>query len=319
MSYIFVVTIAVIVILFGSFFYFGYESTDIKEFSNVTDIEEYTKYTVKKSVKIYDIFLFSQECHMLAVRLFRLNPYVDKFIAITSHSTFSNGTQEIPSCSELIEEYKSKLVFETVKIGVNYKTPKYRVLDLRRSIITVVMKYNIQPDDILIVSDVDEIPTRSGIDFTLNNLPIQLNPPFYSLCGPRYLFTYRLETQPSCDGVIFQYKEYKGDINRFRTKAKNGKNRMTIYPSQTHCEYCYPKYEDISNHFKRSSESEKLQQYDSYDAILRMEKCPSGIDEKASASNYEWKNNPLPNNKQFKYLIESISISDGKDAEKITC
>lgn len=319
MSYLFILTTILILISLCSFFYFGFGSSKIDEFTNIEEIENYSKVVVKKSVKIYDIFLFSQECHMLAVRLYRLSPYVDKFIAITSRSTFSNGLQEIPACDELIEEYKSKIVFEKIKINSNYKTPQYRIIDLRRNIVTVVNKYNIQPDDLIIVSDVDEIPTREALDYTLNNLPIQQNPPFYSLCGPRYLFNYRLELQPSCEGVIFQYKDYKGDINRFRTKAKNGKNKMTIYPSQTHCEYCYPKYEDISNHFKRSSENIELQKYDSYESILRMEHCHTGFAEKGNFAEYKWKSNPLPNNKEFKYLIDAISISDGKDAEKITC
>jgi beta-1,4-mannosyl-glycoprotein beta-1,4-N-acetylglucosaminyltransferase len=115
---------------------------------------------------VYDCFSFFNEFDVLELRLHYLSSVVDKFILVEANKTFSNKPKPL-----YFEENKSRFAPFLDKI-VHIKITEYPsqvVMDnawaiesYQRNSILEGLK-NCKPEDIIIISDVDEIPTRDVI------------------------------------------------------------------------------------------------------------------------------------------------------------
>lgn len=129
---------------------------------------------------IIDSFMFGSELDILEGRLEYLNPVVDKFILVESNLTHSGNTKPL-HFAENIKRYKKYLhkihylPFMTNREDYNfdrlpthdrdYDTGPWQLENAQRNHIAVAFEgYN--ADDILLLSDLDEIPHRTCIDIT---------------------------------------------------------------------------------------------------------------------------------------------------------
>ena len=128
--------------------------------------------------KIIDCFIFYNELDLLKLRLKELNDKVDKFILIESDKTFSGKDKPFyyKDNQELFAEYKEKIIHVISTADPNKATNTEedikeiekiafsREADQRNAITQIISKLPLQPYDLIMMSDVDEIPHRDYLD-----------------------------------------------------------------------------------------------------------------------------------------------------------
>lgn len=118
--------------------------------------------------KVIDCFIFYNELELLTYRLNSLNDVVDYFIIVESTHTFSGKEKELifNNNKNLFENFKDKIIhiivddFPYKYPNINYQNKEQweNEYHQRNSISLGLSKLNIDNSDIIIISDVDEIP-----------------------------------------------------------------------------------------------------------------------------------------------------------------
>jgi len=136
-------------------------------------------------MKIFDCFMYFDEEIILDLRLNFLDKYVDHFVIVESNYTHKGEKRELKFNPKKFEKFKSKIIYkvydennEGIEEILNndsekIKSYKYIMNALRRengqrNHIQVGLD-NADVDDIILISDVDEIPNLNLIDFTKIN------------------------------------------------------------------------------------------------------------------------------------------------------
>lgn len=114
-----------------------------------------------KKTKVYDAIIFSVELDLLEVRIRELWDVVDKFIILESNATFTGKTKNLT-----FNEHKADFSFAASKIHHvmidQYKLPPnegpfYNEGLMRQAMDRVLIEAGVNQDDLVIMSDVDEI------------------------------------------------------------------------------------------------------------------------------------------------------------------
>ena len=120
---------------------------------------------------IYDCFQFFNELDLLEVRLEELYPVVDKFVICESTKTFSGNDKELRYLKHIdrYKKYQDKIKyivydnFDRSKIWT-YQDNWILENDQRRYLLNGIDMRNLKDDDLILSSDLDEIPKRSVIE-----------------------------------------------------------------------------------------------------------------------------------------------------------
>jgi hypothetical protein len=138
-------------------------------------------------MKIIDTFIFYNELDLLNYRLSILNDYVDYFVLVESKYTFSGDIKPLyySENKEIFEKYNNKIVH--IVVDLPYKKPNINYnlnqqweneYHQRNSIKYGIemIKHLLTDSDIIITSDVDEIPNPNIlIQAKQNNLVFDIN------------------------------------------------------------------------------------------------------------------------------------------------
>jgi len=130
-------------------------------------------------MKIFDCFMYFDEEIVLDLRLNTLNNYVDYFVIVESIFTHKGDKRELKFNHKRFSKFKDKIIYliydEQPKKLLKINDPKG---DHRAYIMNALYRENGQrnfiskglnlakDDDLILVSDVDEIPNLENIDFT---------------------------------------------------------------------------------------------------------------------------------------------------------
>lgn len=140
----------------------------------------------RKKRMIIDCFSYFQESLMLRIRLFRMIKYVDLFITIVANETYSGLPLNVTFSpyESFINKYTKKLVFYNFYFPKGMTKPRKRENYQRIVTAKTIKYYHISNESIIIVSDLDEIPTSAAMEY------IKLYPPkkMYILKGYLYYF-----------------------------------------------------------------------------------------------------------------------------------
>lgn len=164
---------------------------------------------------IYDCFSFFNELDLLEMRLETLYPIVDKFVL--AESNFTHTGREKPLYFKENEvrfsRFKDKIIHV---ISPDPEFPKIAGKDMeygwicenrqRNATIRAIEK-ELHDDDILIISDLDEIPSPSALKRAIKlKRPIRLRQKLYY-----YYLNYRCCTTPFWDAgtVVLSYHDFK--------------------------------------------------------------------------------------------------------------
>ncbi len=161
-------------------------------------------------MKIFDCFMYFDEEIVLDIRLNTLDEFVDYFVIVESKFTHKGDRRDLKFNMSKFEKFKDKIIYliydnqpkeiEIIKSedSANEKSRKYifnaayRENGQRNHIEKGLV--DAKEEDIILVSDVDEIPNLSGINFSKINEKIVLfkQDMFYykfNLCLPNLIWT----------------------------------------------------------------------------------------------------------------------------------
>ncbi len=133
-------------------------------------------------MKIFDCCMYFDEEIVLDVRLNSLDKYVDHFVIVESSFTHKGDKRSLKFNLKKFEKYKNKIIYLTYddepdgielineKDNDDTKSRKYILNAVKRengqrNYISKGLE-NAKEDDIILISDVDEIPNMSSINFT---------------------------------------------------------------------------------------------------------------------------------------------------------
>ena len=170
---------------------------------------------------IYDCFQYFNEDHMVDLRLNILNEYVHKFVIVESKFTHSGKKREPLFDINKYSKFKKKINYivlenEPVDLEIVHdndtddkKNSKYIMNALKRENFqrNGIKKglTNAEPGDLILVSDVDEIPNLSNLDLNeINDNIILFKQNFYY-----YKFNLKLEDMPWLGTKGCKYKNLK--------------------------------------------------------------------------------------------------------------
>jgi hypothetical protein len=120
--------------------------------------------------KIYDCFTFYNELDLLDIRLHELYTLVDYFVIVESNQTFTNNPKPWNFDIAHYPQYADKIIYIQVTDMPNSGNPWDNEHHQRNSIMRGIA--DASPDDIIIVSDCDEIPRPEAVAYMRNSRQI---------------------------------------------------------------------------------------------------------------------------------------------------
>lgn len=269
---------------------------------------------VRKNRKniVIDAFIYFQESLMLSIRLFRMNQYVDYFIIVTAATTFSGLSLQVnfSPYESYIQKYKKKIVFYNISHPPYCKTTWCREKYQRNKISDAVKSINPSNESIVIISDLDEIPTSNAMKYILENPPIEL----YILSGYMYYYNYRNKFKGSWSGIIVVKSCNCKNLQKYRDRSHDllKTNSIPVNPSLTHCSFCYKNISSIQKKLHSFSHSEfNKPPYTEKEYLMKCIKNHIHFARKYKFQivKYDTELLPLPNDKRFDYLKEENGIT----------
>lgn len=116
-------------------------------------------------MKVFDVFPFFNELDLLEIRLNVLDPYVDWFILSEATKTFSGLDKPLyyQENKKRFEKFNHKIIYNIVEDTTAPELHPYQRDVFQKDNIKKVILENASEDDIIIWSDVDEVPNIEAI------------------------------------------------------------------------------------------------------------------------------------------------------------
>ena len=117
--------------------------------------------------KIFDCFMFNNEEKLLEIRFNVLSKFVDYFVIIESEETHSGNKKNITFQINKYPEFKEKIIYKKINsfpIGLS----PWQKENHQRNHITNCLNLA-KEDDIILISDLDEIPNLENVNFSNYN------------------------------------------------------------------------------------------------------------------------------------------------------
>ena len=112
--------------------------------------------------KIYDCFSYWDEDLLLDIRFNILNDYVDYFVIIEGNKTWQNNDKKLRFDINKFQKFKDRIIYIPVEDMPDGDNPYLRENFQRNCISRGILKA--QDEDLIIISDLDEIPNPKKID-----------------------------------------------------------------------------------------------------------------------------------------------------------
>ncbi|XP_052196932.1 uncharacterized protein LOC127804178 isoform X1 [Diospyros lotus] len=203
--------------------------------------------------RVFDAVLFNNEVDMLTIRWKELYPYITQFVLLESNSTFT-GLPKPHFFSVNRNQFKfiePRLTYGT--IGGRFKkgeNPFVEEAYQRVALDQLLRIAGIQDDDLLIMSDVDEIPSGHTIDLLrwCDNIP-----PILHLQLKDYLYSFEF---------LRDHRSWRASIHRYQTgKTRYAHYRQTDYllsDSGWHCSFCFRRISEFIFKMKAYSHTDRV-------------------------------------------------------------
>ncbi len=123
-------------------------------------------------IKVYDCFTYFNELELLELRLNVLKDVVDYFVLVEANKTHKNDNKDFnfENNKELFKEYLDKIIYIKVEDMPSYDpNSEWELENYQRNCITRGL-INSHPEDIIFISDIDEIPDPNIITLLHKNI-----------------------------------------------------------------------------------------------------------------------------------------------------
>ncbi|KAK4272120.1 hypothetical protein QN277_020714 [Acacia crassicarpa] len=203
--------------------------------------------------RVFDAVLFNNEVDMLTIRWKELHPYVTEYILLESNSTFT-GLPKPLFFSINRDQFKfveSRLTYGV--IGGRFKKGENPFIEeayQRVALDQLLRIAGIENDDLLIMSDVDEIPSAHTINLLrwCDDIPQVLH-----LQLKNYLYSFEF---------FLDNESWRGSVHRYQT----GKTRYAHYRQSDvlfadagwHCSFCFRHISDFIFKIKAYSHTDRV-------------------------------------------------------------
>lgn len=119
---------------------------------------------------IYDCFLYNGEKDILNLRLHELNTVIDKFIILESNITFQGNKKEryFDNQTQLFKDFLNKIIYIPYTEENINKDPWINEANQRNAL--SIPLTNLNHNDIIMISDVDEIPDPENLTDSFNGI-----------------------------------------------------------------------------------------------------------------------------------------------------
>ena len=134
---------------------------------------------------IYDCFLFFNELELLELRLHELADVVDRFVLVEATTTFSNKPKPLhyaENCA-CFERFADRIIHVVVPDSPDTSNA-WAIEDFQRNCLARGLKF-CAPDDLILMSDVDEIPRASAVKKAAKEMRFNQN--FAANLGHKFL------------------------------------------------------------------------------------------------------------------------------------
>uniref|UniRef100_A0A1D1YGC9 Beta-1,4-mannosyl-glycoprotein 4-beta-N-acetylglucosaminyltransferase n=1 Tax=Anthurium amnicola TaxID=1678845 RepID=A0A1D1YGC9_9ARAE len=184
--------------------------------------------------RVFDAVLFSNELDILAVRWNELQPYVSEFVLLESNSTFTGNKKPLffAQNRDKFKFVEPRLTYGTVGGRfVKGENPFVEESYQRVALDHLIRIAGITDDDLLIMSDVDEIPSGHTINLLrwCDDIPEKLH-----LQLQNYLYSFEF---------FLDNKSWRASVHRYRTgKTRYAHYRQTddlLSDAGWHCSFCF--------------------------------------------------------------------------------
>ncbi|XP_071701612.1 uncharacterized protein [Rutidosis leptorrhynchoides] len=203
--------------------------------------------------KVYDAVLFNNEIDMLNIRWKELYPYITQFVLLETNSTFTSIPKPhyFKINKKRFDFVEPRLTYGT--IGGRFKkgeNPFYEEAYQRVALDHLLRIAGIEDDDLLIMSDVDEIPSAHTIDL----LRWCDGPPqIVHLNLNNYLYSYEFNVDHSSwRASVHQYQKGKTRYVHYR------QTDYLLADSGWHCSFCFRKISDFVFKMKAYSHTDRV-------------------------------------------------------------
>ncbi|KAF8028958.1 hypothetical protein BT93_E1586 [Corymbia citriodora subsp. variegata] len=184
--------------------------------------------------RVYDAVLFSNEVDILTIRWKELYPYITQFVLLESNSTFTGLPKRL-----LFKQNRDKFKFVEPRltygtIGGRFRkreNPFFEEAYQRVALDQLLRIAGIEDDDLLIMSDVDEIPSAHTINLLrwCDDIPPKLH-----LQLRNYLYSFEF---------FVDNKSWRASVHRYQSgSTRYAHYRQTDYllsDSGWHCSFCF--------------------------------------------------------------------------------
>nr|GMD20833.1 uncharacterized protein LOC109160247 [Ipomoea batatas]GME16995.1 uncharacterized protein LOC109160247 [Ipomoea batatas]GME17059.1 uncharacterized protein LOC109160247 [Ipomoea batatas] len=203
--------------------------------------------------RVFDAVLFNNEVDILTIRWKELYPYVTEFVLLESNSTFTGLPKPLHFA-------KNREKFDFVEPRLTYgqvpgrfrkgENPFVEEAYQRLALDYLLKQAGIQDDDLLLMSDVDEIPSRHTINLLRWCDDI---PPVLHLRLKNYLYSFEF---------LVDNNSWRASVHRYQS----GKTRYAHYRQSDdiladagwHCSFCFRRINEFIFKMKAYSHFDRV-------------------------------------------------------------
>ncbi|KAI3731441.1 hypothetical protein L1987_62629 [Smallanthus sonchifolius] len=203
--------------------------------------------------RVFDAVLFSNELDLLTIRWHELYPYVNEFILLESNSTFTGFPKPLVFSSH---RDRFKFVEPRLTYGMipgrfqKGENPFVEEAYQRLALDHLIKKAGIEDDDLLIMSDVDEILSRHTINLLRWCDDI---PPALHLRLKNYLYSFEFLTDNnSWRASVHRYQSGKTRYAHFR------QSDVILVDAGWHCSFCFRRISEFIFKMKAYSHTDRV-------------------------------------------------------------
>ena len=184
---------------------------------------------------IYDCCCFFNENELLELRLNTLNKVVDKFVIIESNKTHAGNHKPQNFDIERFSKFKDKIIYTFIENMPPFRNSWQYENYQRDYILEILKNENVSPDDIIIVSDLDEIASVEAIELYKQNPNgiVALSQRFYN----GYLNLFNETETPWLKARILSYKDFNTTQTLSPTDVRFARVSYTIPNGGWHFSY----------------------------------------------------------------------------------
>ncbi|XP_074278800.1 uncharacterized protein LOC141602404 [Silene latifolia] len=203
--------------------------------------------------RVFDGALFNNEVDMLQIRWNELYPYVTQFVVLESNSTFTGIPKPFHFAMNRVkfQAFEPRLTYGT--IGGRFQkgeNPFVEEAYQRVALDQLLRIAGIEDDDLLIMSDVDEIPSRHTINLLRWCDDI---PPILHLRLKNYIYSY--EYHIDNDSWRASVHRYKTGVTRY---VHYRQSDLILADSGWHCSFCFRHINEFIFKMKAYSHSDRI-------------------------------------------------------------